>query len=44
MSNYLATIVKAHKRGIARSQNIRLRKHLNADALFAAMGTGFAKK
>ena len=43
MSNHLKTIVKAHKKEIARSKDIRLRKHLSADALFAAMKTGFAK-
>ncbi len=43
MSNHHKTIVKAHKKEIARSKDIRLRKHLNADALFAAMRTSFAK-
>lgn len=43
MSNQLKTIVKARKREIARNKEIRLRKHLNADALFATMKNGFAK-
>ena len=43
MSNHISTIVKAHKRDIARKHEIRLRKHLNADALFSTMKTGFDK-
>ena len=43
MSNQLKTIVKTHNRDIARNKEIKLRKHLNADALFATMKTGFEK-
>jgi hypothetical protein len=42
MSNQIVTIMKANKRETARNEKIRLRKHLNADALFAAMRTGFS--
>ncbi len=43
MSNQITAIVKAHNRDIARSKEIKLRKHLNADALFSTMKTGFDK-
>ncbi len=43
MSNQITVIVKAHKRDIARREEIKLRKHLNADAQFATMKTGFDK-
>jgi len=43
MSNQITAIVKAHQRDIARREEIKLRKHLNADALFATMKTGFDK-
>jgi len=43
MSNQIKAIVKAHNRDIARSKEIKLRKHLNADALFSTMKTGFDK-
>lgn len=43
MSNQLKIIVKARKRANARHKEIRLRKHLNADALFATMKNVFAK-
>jgi hypothetical protein len=43
MSNQITTIMKARKRETARNENIRLRKHLNADALFATMQAGFNK-
>ena len=43
MSSYRKTLMKARKREIARNEKIRLRKHLNADALFATMRTGFEK-
>ena len=43
MSNQIKTIMKNRKREIARVQRIRLRKHLNADALFATMQTGLKK-
>lgn len=43
MSNQITTIVKAHQRDIARREEIKLRKHLNADALFTTMKTGFDK-
>ena len=41
MSNQIKAIVKTHKRDIARKDEIRLRKHLNADALLSTMKTGF---
>ena len=34
MSSQIKTIVKAHKSNIERKKEIKLRKHLNADALF----------
>ena len=43
MSNQIKAIVKAHNRDIARSKEIKLRKHLNADALLHIMKTGFDK-
>ncbi len=43
MSNQIKAIVKAHSRDIARSKEIKLRKHLNADALLHTMKTGFDK-
>ena len=43
MSNQLRTLMKAHKNNIDRKSKIRLRKHLNADALFSTMKTGFDK-
>ncbi len=43
MSNQLKTIVKARKKANARPKKIRLRKHLNADALLSTMKNGFAK-
>lgn len=41
MSNQITAIMKTRKRITARDEKIRLRKHLNADALFATMRTGF---
>lgn len=41
MSNYRRALVKAREREIIRNDKITLRKHLNADALFATMRTGF---
>jgi hypothetical protein len=43
MSNYRRALVKARERDIIRNDKITLRKHLNADALFATMRTGFGK-
>ena len=43
MSNQITEIMKARKRETARNEKIRLRKHLNADALFETMRTGFKK-
>jgi len=43
MSNQIKAIVKAHSRDIARREETKLRKHLNADALFTTMKTGFDK-
>jgi hypothetical protein len=42
MSNQITSIMKAHKRKTERTEKIRLRKHLNADALFATMRGGFS--
>jgi hypothetical protein len=41
MSNQITGIMKARKRETAQNDKIRLRKHLNADALFATMRAGF---
>ena len=43
MSNQLKTIVKARKKANVQHEEIRLRKHLNADALLSTMKNGFAK-
>lgn len=43
MSNQITAIVKAHSRDIPRREEIKLRKHLNGDALFTTMKTGFDK-
>jgi hypothetical protein len=43
MSNQIKAIVKARNRNIARKDEIKLRKHLNADALLTTMKTGFEK-
>ncbi len=43
MSNQITGIMKARQRETARNENSRLRKHLNADALFATMRVGFNK-
>lgn len=43
MSNQIKAILKTHDRDIARNKKIRLRKHLNADAMFTTMKTGFKK-
>jgi hypothetical protein len=43
MSSHITTIMKTCKREKQREDTIRLRKHLNADALFAAMHAGFNK-
>jgi hypothetical protein len=43
VSNQIKAIVKAHDRDIARSKEIKLRKHLNADALLHTMKTEFDK-
>ena len=43
MSNQIKAIVKAHNKDIARKDEIKLRKHLNADALLSTMKTGFDK-
>jgi hypothetical protein len=42
MSSFVKSIVNARKREIARTKEIRLRKHLNADALITTMRNGFA--
>jgi hypothetical protein len=43
MSSQITAIMRARKRKSARNEKIRLRKHLNADALFATMLAGFKK-
>ena len=43
MSNQITAIMKAGKRETTRNERVRLRKHLNADALFATMRAGFNK-
>lgn len=43
MSNQIASRVKAHKKKIAHTKEIKLRKHLNGDALLSTMKTGFEK-
>ena len=43
MSNQIKAIMKAGKRETTRNERVRLRKHLNADALFATMRAGFNK-
>jgi len=43
MASQITAIMKTHKRETARNENIRLRKHLNADALFSTMQAGFNK-
>jgi len=43
MSNQIHSIVKAHSRDIARKKEIKLRKHLNGDALLSTMKTDFDK-
>ena len=43
MSNQITAMIKARKQETARIERIKLRKHLNADALFATMHSGFKK-
>jgi hypothetical protein len=43
MSSKLATISKAHTREITRNAEIKMRKNLNADALFATVRIGFSQ-
>jgi hypothetical protein len=43
MSNQIKAVVKARKRNIARNKEIKLRKHLNSDALLSTVKTGFEK-
>lgn len=42
MSNQITVIVNKREQEIARAKEIKVRKHLNADALFGVMRTGFA--
>jgi hypothetical protein len=42
MSSHRKTIIRTHRREMARIEEITLRQHLNADALFNTMRTGFA--
>jgi len=41
MSNHLKKVVKTHQKEIKRKETIKLRKHLNADALFSNLHNGF---
>lgn len=43
MSNQITAMINARKQETVRSERIRMRKHLNADALFATMLSGFKK-
>lgn len=43
MSSQITAMIKARKQKAARIEKIKLRKHLNADALFATMHSGFKK-
>ena len=43
MSNQIAAMIKASNKETARVEKIRLRKHLNGDALLSTMKTGFGK-
>ena len=43
MSNQITAMIKARKQETARAKKIRIRKHLNADALLATMRSGFEK-
>jgi hypothetical protein len=43
MSNQITAMIKVRKHETAQIEKIRLRKHLNADALFANMLSGFKK-
>lgn len=43
MSNLITAMMKASKQEIARAKKIKIRKHLNADALLATMRAGFEK-
>jgi hypothetical protein len=42
MSSHRKAIIKTHRQEMARIEEITLRRHLNADALFDTMRTGFA--
>jgi hypothetical protein len=42
MSSFVKSIVSVRKREIARTKEIRLRRHLNVDALITTMRNGFA--
>ncbi|MBM9519871.1 transposase [Desulforhopalus vacuolatus] len=42
MSRHIKETIKSHRRKMARTEEIRLRQHLNADALIKTMHTGFA--
>lgn len=43
MSNQIRTIVKARNKENKRNKEIKVRRHLNADALFAGIHQGFSK-
>ncbi|MCI5164600.1 MAG: hypothetical protein D3903_00580 [Candidatus Electrothrix sp. GM3_4] len=43
MSNQLRSIGRAHQKKIERIKQIKLRKHLNADAIFHGLRAGFEK-
>ena len=42
MSNQITAMKKAHKAETVRNEKVKMRKHLNADALFHTMRKGFA--
>lgn len=43
MSNQITAMIKTRKQETARVKKIRIRKHLNADALLTTMRSGFEK-
>ena len=43
MASQISAIMKNHKRQSVQNEKARIRKHLNADALFANMHRGFSK-
>ena len=43
MSNQIRAIMKTYSNNIEHKKELKLRKQLNADALFSTMKTGFEK-